>query len=276
LIDSFAGWITSAQLGRAVAAFLVLGIGLLLARLGGAAVGRLVARRGTAQQSLIARRSVFYGTLGLAVASALRQLGVDLSVLLGAAGVLTVALGFASQTSASNLISGLFLIAERPFVVGDVIRIGTTTGEVVTIDLLSVKLRTLDNLSVRIPNETLLKSEITNLSRYPIRRVDVKVTVGFRQDLTRVRHLFEAIAAAQPLSFDEPRPQFSVRGFTDAGIELQLSVWAQRDNVVEVSNSLQLGIQEAFTRESVELPSRQPVLLQAESAAGRGGIAPSA
>jgi small-conductance mechanosensitive channel len=254
------GWITSAQLGRAAAAFVVLGIGLLLARLGGAAVGRLVARRGTAQQSLIARRTVFYGTLGLAVAGALRQLGVDLSVLLGAAGVLTVARGVASQTSASNLISGLFLIAERPFVVGDVIRIAGTTGEVVTIDLLSVKLRTLDNLSVRIPNETLLKSEITNYTRYPIRRLDLKVTVGFRQDLGRVRQLFESIAASQPLCFDEPRPQFSVRGFTDAGIELQLSVWAQRDNVVEVSNDVQVAIQEAFAREGVELPAPRGLL----------------
>ncbi len=248
------GWVTSAQLANCLAAALVVAIGLLLARFGGAATGRVVARRGTAQQALIARRTVFYGTLGLAVAGALRQLGVDLSVLLGAAGVLTVALGLAAQTSASNLISGLFLIAERPFVVGDVIHVANTTGEVVTIDLLSVKLRTLDNLSVRIPNETLLKAEITNYTRYPIRRVDVRATVGFGQDLARVRRLMEGVAAAQPLCFDEPRPTFSVRGFTEVGIELQLSVWVQRDNVLAVTNSVQEGVQEAFLREGVELP----------------------
>ena len=83
-----------------------------------------------------------------------------------AAGLLTVALGFAAQTSASNLISGLFLLGERPFVVGDVIRLASgITGEVVGIDLLSVKIRTFDNLLVRVPNETLLKSELTNLTR---------------------------------------------------------------------------------------------------------------
>jgi small-conductance mechanosensitive channel len=58
--------------------------------------------------------------LALVVVSALHQLGVDLSILLGAAGILTVAIGFASQTSASNIISGLFLVAERPFVVGTI------------------------------------------------------------------------------------------------------------------------------------------------------------
>ena len=247
-------WLASPGLGRAAAAFVVLGIGVLLARLASAAVGRLVSRRGTAQQALLSRRTVFYGVLGLTVASVLRQLGVDLSVLLGAAGVLTVALGFAAQTSASNLISGLFLLAERPFVIGDVIRAGGTTGEVVSIDLLSLKLRTLDNLLVRIPNEWLLKNEITNYTRYPIRRVDVRFTVGFRQDLTRVRELLEGIANAQPLCFDEPRPQLQVQGFGAAGIDLLFSVWAQRDNVIEVGNAVQQGMQEAFARAGVELP----------------------
>jgi small-conductance mechanosensitive channel len=205
------------------------------------------------QQALIARRVVFYGTLGVATAGALNQLGVDLSVLLGAAGVLTVALGFAAQTSASNLISGLFLLAERPFVAGDVIKTGGTTGEVVAIDLLSVKLRTLDNLSVRIPNEALLKSEITNYTRYPIRRVDIKVTVAFRQDLGLVRRLLEAIADGETLCFDEPRPQFLVRGFTETGIELQFSVWTRRDQAQEVGNVVQQRMQEAFVHEGVEL-----------------------
>jgi small-conductance mechanosensitive channel len=263
----FQSWAPSGQVGRALAAALVVAIGLLVARLAGLGMRRLVERRGTAQQALIARRTVFYGILGLAVASALRQLGVDLSVLLGAAGVLTVAIGFAAQTSASNLISGLFLLAERPFVLGDTIRVSSTTGEVVSIDLLSVKLRTLDNLLVRIPNETLLKSEVTNYTRYPIRRVDLEVTVGFRQDLGRVRELLEAIAAAEPLCFDEPRPLFSVRGFGDVGIRLQFSVWTLRDHVIAVSNSVQQGMQEAFAREGVELPlAPRPVAAPVASA----------
>lgn len=263
--DFFQGWVTREQVGRALAALLVLGIGVLLARYAGAATRRLVGRRGTAQQALIARRTVFYTILGITVAGTLRQLGVDLSVLLGAAGVLTVAIGFASQTSASNLISGLFLIAERPFVVGDQIRIaGTgTIGEVVSIDLLSVKLLTQDNLSVRIPNETLLKTEITNFTRYPIRRLDLRVTVGFRQDLTRVRELFETIADAEPLCFDEPRPQFTVRGFVDGGVDLQLSVWTQREKAVEVGSLVQQAVQEAFVREGIELASRAPIVVPA-------------
>ncbi|MFN9975907.1 MAG: mechanosensitive ion channel family protein, partial [Phycisphaerae bacterium] len=113
---------------------------------------------------------------------ALDSLGFDLKVLLGAAGILTVAVGFAAQTSASNLISGLFLMFERPFVVGNSIVIGDLRGEVVAIDMLSTKIRTFTNMMVRIPNETLVKSNIVNLSYFPIRRVDLEVGVAYSSD----------------------------------------------------------------------------------------------
>ena len=71
------------------------------------------------------------------------------------------------------MISGLFLLAEGSLAVGDVIRIGTTTGHVVAIDLLSVKIRTVENLIVRVPNESLVKGEITNLTRFAIRRAAI-------------------------------------------------------------------------------------------------------
>ena len=130
--------------------------GLLGARLVSATISRVLERRASAQHIMLIRRAISWLIVGLTVVTVLRQLGFDLGVLVGAAGVFTVALGFASQTSASNLISGLFLIGERPFVVGDIITVGTRTGEVTSIDLLSVKLRTFDNLFVRIPNETLI------------------------------------------------------------------------------------------------------------------------
>ena len=66
----------------------------------------------------------------LAVIWALRELGFQLSALLGAAGLFTVAIGFAAKTSISNLISGLFLIGERPFMIGDFIKVGEHIGEV--------------------------------------------------------------------------------------------------------------------------------------------------
>ena len=139
---------------------------------------------------------------------AMRELGFSLAVIMGAAGVLTVALGFASQTTASNLISGLFLIGERSFEIGDLIRVGTTTGEVLSIDALSVKLRTFDNLFVRIPNESLIKSEVTTLTRFPIRRLDLLLGVAYKEDIGRVQKVLTEVADRNPLCLDEPPPLF--------------------------------------------------------------------
>jgi small-conductance mechanosensitive channel len=87
---------------------------------------------------MLAKRLSFYVIVSLVVVSVLGQLGFNLSVLLGAAGILTVAIGFAAQTTASNLINGLFLMAEKPFVVGDWIKVDDVYGVVLSIDLLAV------------------------------------------------------------------------------------------------------------------------------------------
>lgn len=150
--------------------------------------------------------------------------------MLGAAGVLTVAIGFASQTAASNFVSGLFLVVENPFSVGDVIRVDDTTGEVLSIDWLSVELRTFDNLLVRIPNETLVKSKLTNLNRFPIRRADLRVGVAYKEDLARVQEVLLDLADRNPLSLEEPAPLVILLGFGDSSVDIQFSVWGAREN----------------------------------------------
>lgn len=214
----------------------------------------LLSPRLSKHQSVILGRLVFYVLWALFIVSALRELGFQLTALLGAAGILTVALGFASQTSASNLISGLFLLAEHPFGIGDIVRIGATTGEVLSIDLLSVKLRTFDNLFVRIPNETLIKTEVTTLTRFPIRRADLTVGIAYKEDIARVQKILMAVADANPLCLEEPKPLFILLGFGDSSINLQFSVWAKRENFLELKNSIQIEIKQAFDSQGVEIP----------------------
>jgi len=87
-----------------------------------------------AHQNMVLRRVMTTIVLAVTIAWALSELGLDLRMVLGAAGVLTVAIGFAAQTSVSNLISGVFLMIEQPFAVGDVIEVSGTTAEVLSID----------------------------------------------------------------------------------------------------------------------------------------------
>jgi len=246
-------YLTGPQAANLVRAALKIGVGLLLGRLAGNGLARVFGGE-DAQRTMILRRVTFYAVAGLFAASALMELGFDLGVLLGAAGILTVALGFASQTSASNVISGLFLLGERPFAVGDVIRVGGTTGEVLSVDLLSVKLRTFDNLFVRIPNETMIKSEVTNLRRFPIRRVDLQVGVAYKEDLRRVRDVLMEVADRNPICLEEPAPLILFQGYGESSINHQFSVWAATDNYLELRNSIPLEIKEAFDEAGIEIP----------------------
>lgn len=229
-------------------------LGFAIARLVARGIGKAIEKRVDAQQTMLAKRLSFYGVMGLVVVSFLGQLGVDLSVLLGAAGILTIAIGFASQTSASNLVSGLFLMAEQPFVVGDWIQIDDVVGVVLAVDLLAVRIRLFDNTMVRIPNESIIKGRLTNLTRFPIRRADIKIGVAYKEDMERVKTLLFAIADHHPLVLDDPRPQFFFDGYGDSALDLRLCVWTAKENITDVRNAIRLQIKEVFDREGVEIP----------------------
>ena len=246
--------LTGERILSVLRAVLILTIGILLARLLSTGIGRVVNEHVSTHHEILIRRFIFYLILILFLISALRELGFQLGVLLGAAGVLTVAVGFASQTSASNLISGLFLLGERPFSVGDIIKIGSSTGEVLSIDLLSVKLRTFDNLYVRIPNETLIKSEVTTLTKFPIRRIDLQIGVAYKEDIARVRETLADVADRNPLCLEEPPPLYIFQGFGDSALNMQFSVWAKRENFLDLKNTIHEEIKAAFDAAGIEIP----------------------
>jgi small-conductance mechanosensitive channel len=237
-----------------VRALVILVGGYAVAKFAAKSVGKLVKKRTTAHQQILLKRAIFYPLLTFFLITALNEMGFDLSVLLGAAGILSVAIGFASQTSASNLISGLFLLGEKPFGVSDTIRVGSTTGEVLSIDLLSVKLRTFDNLYVRIPNETMLKSEVTTMTRFPIRRLDLPIGVAYKENIEKVRDILFAVADKNTLSLEDPKPLFIFQGFGDSSLNIQFSLWTKRENYLALKNSIQYEIKLAFDKNLIEIP----------------------
>jgi small-conductance mechanosensitive channel len=178
---------------------------------------------------------------------------------LGAAGILTVALGFASQTSASNLISGMFLIGEGSFEVGDTIQITlirghTIEGEVISIDLLSVKLLTQDNIYVRLPNEQLIRAPVHNLSKFPIRRVPITLAINFHEDIIKVREVLLSVANQYPLVLSDPKPAVTVTAFRESSIELLFAVWCQQENFLKVRDEMQERIRNGFLDNCIEIP----------------------
>jgi small-conductance mechanosensitive channel len=257
LKDTFHELLTPERILAGVRALVLLGAGLLAARYLSRLIARLLAHVQSPQQNALTRRVASYGFVLLTAMVVLKELGFNLTTLLGAAGIVTVAVGFAAQTSASNVISGLFLVGERSIQVGAVIRVGTTTGEVIAVDAMSVKLRTFDNLLVRIPNETMIKSEITTLNHFPIRRIDVQLRGHYADRLDELRDVLIAVADAHPTCLEEPRPLFMVTGFGEDGMTIQFSVWASTDAFLDTRTSLHEDIKVALEDAGLTIPYPQ-------------------
>lgn len=221
-------------------------------------VGRVLAKHISAHHSQLIRRILFYIGLAFSFILPLKASGVNVTGLLSAAGIaagiVTAAVAFAAQTSISNFLSGVFLIAEKPFVVGDYVEANDILGEVLSIDLLSVKIRTKENTYIRIPNETLLKSQFKNVSRFPIRRVDVKLRVAFTENLELIKKLLMDVAKKNPLCLVSPPPELFFIEFGDSAIVLQFSVWCKQASYSNLQTIIQMEIQSTFNAYNIELP----------------------
>jgi small-conductance mechanosensitive channel len=217
---------------------------------------RLTEARLRPQQQMLLLRVVSWLAYGLLGSFCLSQLGFDLGVLLGAAGVFTVAMGFAAQTSVSNLISGLFLIIEQPFSVADQICVGGHTGEILSIDLLSVKLRTSDNLFVRMPNEMLLKGTVVNLTRYDTAACSIPFALAPQQDFAAVQALLVELARSSAGCLEAPAPSVSFTGYCEVSATLTLTFWAKRSDRGDLRSELQLAALKAFAAQGFLLPQR--------------------
>jgi small-conductance mechanosensitive channel len=203
---------------------------------------------------MLVRKGVFYFGLVLLLFMVLQQLKFNMTALLGTAGIVGIAVGFASQTSVSNIISGIFLIWEKPFAIGDVIKVGDTRGFVLSIDLLSVKLRTFDNIYIRIPNEALIKTELTNITRFPIRRLDINVSVAYKENIARVIQVLRDIAEKNPYCLDEPEPFIMFMNFGDFALEILFGVWFAKEQILNVRRTIMQQIKERFDAEGIEIP----------------------
>jgi len=228
--------------------------GLLLAKIVSRQMTSWVEGKYKIKNSIIVSRLIYYGVLGLFVVMALRQMGFDLAVLLGAAGIISVAVGFASKTSMSNVISGLFLLGEGAVSVGDSIKVGDTIGEVIGIDWMAIKLRTPENLFVRLPNETLINSQMTNYSRFKIRRFDLNISVAYKEDLGKVKNILLELVKNENQCLVDPEPMVICDGFGDSGINIRLIVWAKSEEFLKFKSSMNEKVKAAFDLAEIEIP----------------------
>lgn len=217
-------------------------------------VRRIIERRFSKQSGMLLAKAIAYTGFLLVAVAVLNEFGFQLGALLGAAGIAAIAIGLAAQTSLSNIISGVFLISEKTFKVGDLIRVGDDVGFVLSIDLLSVKIRAVDNRFIRIPNEDIIKARLVNLTHFPIRRIDIAVGVAYKEDPKRVINVLREIASDFPLCLDQPEPSILFKKFGDSSLDFNFGIWCVRTDYNEVKNSILTTIKTRFDEEGIEIP----------------------
>lgn len=266
-MDTLYDILSEFSIGTTPRALVLIILGYFVARILAKLVNNTFSKRLSVHQATLLNRFVFYLILSLFIASAIQELGFQISALLGATGILTIAIGIASQTSLSNIISGIFIIGEKPFEIGDTIKVNELTGEVLSIDLLSVRIRTNDNTMIRIPNEVLTKSAIINTSYFPIRRIDFALNVDYKENLETIRQLLLEIASRNEHCLDEPKASVTVNGFGDSALNIQFQVWTNTKYFNELKHALFEEINQAFEAKGINIPltKREIICINAKS-----------
>lgn len=254
--DSFLNILSSETTLKLLKVGLVLVAGFLTNKLAAMLIEAFLKDQKDVQRSFVAKKIIKYSLFVCTLLMVLKIFGVDLKVILTAAGVLSLAVGFAAQTSVSNLISGLFMIFEKPFVVGDLIEVGGVKGEVLSIDLLSMRIKTVDNLLIRVPNEVVMKAQVINYSYFPIRRHDMTFSLSYTEDLEKVKKILLDLVENNPYCLDEPEPLFLVEKMGEYFVDIKFAVWGESKSILMLQTTFREQVREAFIKHKIVLPQR--------------------
>lgn len=216
------------------------------------------------------------GTIGLGLFMALSVLHLDRTVtsLLAGVGVAGLALGFAFQDTAANLVSGLYMAIRRPIDTGDIIEAAGHMGTVERIELRSTLLKTFDGLSVIIPNKELFQGVVVNYTRTQERRIALEVGVAYSEDLEQVRTV--AVEAVEAMDYDESRDvDLYYTGFGDSAINFVLHFWIalpQQPDWLAARSEAIIRIKRAFDAHNITIPFPIRTLELSGESTGRLGL----
>lgn len=183
---------------------------------------------------------------------------IDVTGWLASAGIVGIAVGFAAKDSLANLFAGIFILADAPYKIGDMIKFEDgLRGRVTDIGLRSTRILTRDNIEITVPNSIIGNSKVVNESAGPHEkeRVPIKVSVAYGSDIDVVRAVLLECPKGQPHICDEPAPSVVFHSFGASGLDFWLLVWIHQPGLLEdVLDNLNCRVYKALTAAGVEIP----------------------
>jgi small-conductance mechanosensitive channel len=189
----------------------------------------------------------------------LQTVGINLTTLNVLAGAVGIGVGFGLQNIASNFISGLIILFERPVQVGDRIEVENVNGKVISIGARSTIVRTNDNITIIVPNSKFISENVINWSFEGKVRFRIPVGVGYNADINLAKKLLLRVAEENGDVLKEPKPSVRLIQFGESAIDLELWVWSKEklQRKAAFTSDLNFAIWEKFRANNVEIPFPQ-------------------
>lgn len=208
---------------------------------------------------LAARYIIWFAGIMLILAN----LEINITPFLAGAGIAGLALALAAQDLISNFFGGAIITVDKPFKIGDRIKVDVYIGEVVSVGARSTRIKTLDGQIVTIPNNKITSNIIVNYAEPDQKlRITIPVTVAYCSDIPRVKRCLLEIAQDviknADILVEEPAPKMFFLEFGDSSLKFVMYVWAKMYNLPDdVRDAINTRIAERFAAEGIEIPFPQ-------------------
>lgn len=201
-----------------------------------------------------AASTVRYFILAVVVITVLQLFGIQTTSLIAVLGAASLAIGLALQGTLSNVAAGVMLLIFRPFRAGDYVEVAGESGTVKSISLFVTELATPDNIQIVIPNGDVWGNAVRNYSAHPTRRVEIKVGIGYDDDMDKAMAVFHRVIDADDRIHRIPEPFVAITALGDSAVEVTARVWCATGDFWPLKFDLTKRLKEALDGEGISIP----------------------
>lgn len=192
----------------------------------------------------------------------LSTLGVNVNSIIAAVSAAAITAGLALQDTLSNLASGVIILISKPFVAGDIIEFEGLKGSIVSIKIFTTTINTYDNRTVTIPNSHLTKENLINCTKEEVRRLDLKYTVSYEDDIQKVKDVIMNVISQNEKILSDPQPTVYVGEHLDNGLQILVMLWIEPNDYYPVYYYMQENVKIAFDKNSITIPYPHMLVLK--------------
>ncbi|MDC4231228.1 MAG: mechanosensitive ion channel family protein [Nitrosopumilus sp.] len=246
---------------------IIMAVGIIIARTVRLLFTKYYAPKLTQDTAKNLGKLLYFGIIIIAFLVFTSSTGVDLSGLLVAGGIFGIVIGFATQSVVSNLISGIFLMLEKPAKQGDSIELPdlNISGTLLDIGTFSVRIRRFDGTIIRVPNESLFTTNIRSLTSTQVRRSEAVIGIAYKEDIgNAISVIGKEIRQTMAFVLILPEPEFRIKELGDSSVNIEILVWHPREDWSEVAPKLLKVVKKALDDHGIEIPFPQRVIWHAK------------